>query len=79
MKRPRTDVRLISVLELREAVEKDIHHGKYNLACSTYLINTLIGLTEIVTGHIFVGFVDDERILIQHDTRLYVMELNRIR
>ncbi|KAI9592393.1 mutL-like protein 1, colon cancer, nonpolyposis type 2 [Syncephalis fuscata] len=36
------------------------------------------GLTNIITGHIFVGFVDDERILIQHDTRLYIMELNRI-
>ncbi|KAI8057848.1 putative DNA mismatch repair protein mlh1 [Syncephalis plumigaleata] len=62
VKRPRTDVRLISVLELREEIEQDLHHG----------------LTEIIAGHIFVGFVDDERILIQHDTRLYVMELNRI-
>jgi hypothetical protein len=35
--------------------------------------------TRIVTGHTFVGFVDDERALIQHETQLYMMELGPIR
>ncbi|KAJ1963577.1 DNA mismatch repair protein, partial [Dimargaris xerosporica] len=54
--RPRVEVRLNSIRELREAVRAEGDPIS----------------TAILTGHTFVGLVDYERALIQHDTKLYL-------
>ncbi|KAJ1983553.1 DNA mismatch repair protein [Dimargaris verticillata] len=54
--RPRVEVRLNSIRELREEVRADGDPVS----------------TAILTGHTFVGLVDYERALIQHDTKLYL-------
>ncbi|KAJ3161444.1 DNA mismatch repair protein [Geranomyces michiganensis] len=52
------EVRLTSVLELREEVQEARHRG----------------LTEVFATHTFVGFVDDSLALIQAGTRLYMVD-----
>ncbi|KAG6379640.1 hypothetical protein JVT61DRAFT_10158 [Boletus reticuloceps] len=56
---PESGCDLTSILELRKAVQKSIHHD----------------LTEIIKKHTFVGIVDDYRCLslIQHATKLYLI------
>ncbi|KAI8593436.1 histidine kinase-like ATPase [Geranomyces variabilis] len=55
-KRIPVEVRLTSVLELRDEVQQARHRG----------------LTEVFVTHTFVGFVDDSLALIQAGTRLYM-------
>ncbi|XP_054268512.1 DNA mismatch repair protein Mlh1 [Macrosteles quadrilineatus] len=52
----RRDIQLTSVLSLRREVEEGVH----------------MGLREIMSNHTFVGCVDRERALIQHETSLYM-------
>ncbi|TPX39872.1 hypothetical protein SeLEV6574_g06939 [Synchytrium endobioticum] len=56
-KRQYTDVRLISVLELRNEVKRTIHQG----------------LTELFRHHTFVGCIDEGRALFQYQTGLYMV------
>ncbi|KAJ3039014.1 DNA mismatch repair protein [Rhizophlyctis rosea] len=56
-KRDFVDVRLSSVLELRQEVQDSSHAA----------------LTSLFKDHTFVGCVDDEIALVQHQTRLYLV------
>ncbi|RKP39943.1 hypothetical protein BJ085DRAFT_14676 [Dimargaris cristalligena] len=58
---PRIPVRLTSILELRNEVQSN-HHRE---------------LTRLLNGHTFVGLVDYSRALIQHETRLYMINYIR--
>ncbi|KAJ1927869.1 DNA mismatch repair protein [Tieghemiomyces parasiticus] len=59
--RPKVEVRLTSVLELREELQAGQHTE----------------LTTILRNHTFVGLVDYERALIQHNTRLFMINYVR--
>ncbi|KAJ1833134.1 DNA mismatch repair protein [Coemansia sp. RSA 2711] len=59
---PRVEVRLTSILSLRKELQRQAHTE----------------LTQILSEHTFVGFVDDRRALIQHQTRLYMVNYCRI-
>ncbi|KAJ1679058.1 DNA mismatch repair protein [Spiromyces aspiralis] len=61
-KRPRVNVRLTSILELQQEL-KDTQHRE---------------LTQVLNGHHFVGFIDCTRVLVQHQTKLYVVDLQDI-
>ncbi|KAJ1643335.1 DNA mismatch repair protein [Coemansia asiatica] len=61
-KEPRVEVRLTSILGLRKELQRRAHHE----------------LTQILSEHTFVGFVDDRRALIQHRTRLYMADFCKI-
>ncbi|KAJ2776401.1 DNA mismatch repair protein [Coemansia javaensis] len=59
---PRVEVRLTSILNLRRELQRGAHAG----------------LTQILSEHAFVGFVDDRRALIQHQTRLYMVDFCKL-
>ncbi|KAJ2356536.1 DNA mismatch repair protein [Coemansia sp. RSA 2618] len=59
---PRVEVRLSSILNLRKELQRRAHTE----------------LTQILSEHTFVGFVDDQRALIQHQTRLYMVDYCKI-
>ncbi|KAJ1718623.1 DNA mismatch repair protein, partial [Coemansia erecta] len=61
-KEPRVDVRLTSILNMRKELQRQIHPE----------------MTQILNEHTFVGFVDDRRALIQHQTRLYMVDFCKI-
>ncbi|KAI8995133.1 putative DNA mismatch repair protein mlh1 [Gaertneriomyces semiglobifer] len=61
-KRPRINVRLTSVHELRE----DVLSKEYE------------SLTELFADHIFVGLMDSRLALIQHQTKLYMIDYLRL-
>ncbi|KAK9687085.1 DNA mismatch repair protein Mlh1 [Basidiobolus ranarum] len=61
-KRVRVQVRLTSVLELKNEVQEQSHHG----------------LTQLFGNHTFVGVVDDSLALIQHQTKLYLVNYQTI-
>lgn len=61
-KRARHEVRLSSVLELREAVSADAHSG----------------LSDIFREHAFVGCIDARLALVQHHTRLLVVNYHEL-
>ncbi|KAJ2596980.1 DNA mismatch repair protein [Coemansia sp. RSA 1722] len=61
-KKTRVEVRLTSILGLRNDLKRATHHD----------------LTQILSEHTFVGFVDDRRALIQHRTRLYMADFCKI-
>ncbi|ORY04078.1 MutL-like protein 1, colon cancer, nonpolyposis type 2 [Basidiobolus meristosporus CBS 931.73] len=61
-KQVRVEVRLTSVLELREEIQEQGHHG----------------LTQLFGNHTFVGVVDDSLALIQHQTKLYLVNYQTI-
>ncbi|KAJ3135190.1 DNA mismatch repair protein [Physocladia obscura] len=56
------DVQLSSVLNLRNQVKKNAHQG----------------LTSLFRDHTFVGPVDDRWILVQYQTKLYIMDIEEI-
>ncbi|KAI8580020.1 hypothetical protein K450DRAFT_238976 [Umbelopsis ramanniana AG] len=60
--RERVDVRLNSLLDLRKEVKKNEHKG----------------LSDIFADHTFVGVVDDALALIQHQTKLYLVNYSVI-
>ncbi|GAB5586850.1 DNA mismatch repair protein Mlh1 [Umbelopsis nana] len=60
--RERVEVRLTSLLELRKEVKKNEHKG----------------LSEVFADHTFVGIVDDALALIQHQTKLYLVNYSVI-
>ncbi|CAO3677948.1 unnamed protein product [Umbelopsis vinacea] len=60
--RERVEVRLTSLLELRKDVKKNEHKG----------------LSGIFADHAFVGIVDDSLALIQHQTKLYMVNYSII-
>ncbi|KAI8384686.1 putative DNA mismatch repair protein mlh1 [Radiomyces spectabilis] len=57
VKRPRIEVRLTSVLNLRKEVKRSEHTG----------------ITALFSNHTFVGCVDDALALIQHERSLYLV------
>ncbi|KAJ2172437.1 DNA mismatch repair protein, partial [Coemansia sp. RSA 551] len=59
---PRVEVRLSSILNLRKELQRRAHTD----------------LTQVMSEHTFVGFVDDRRALIQHQTRLYMVDYCKI-
>ncbi|KAI8319432.1 DNA mismatch repair protein MutL [Martensiomyces pterosporus] len=59
---PRVEVRLTSILSLRKDLQRHVHQE----------------LTKVLSEHTFVGFVDDRRALIQHQTRLYMIDYCKI-
>ncbi|KAJ2802244.1 DNA mismatch repair protein Mlh1, partial [Coemansia guatemalensis] len=59
---PRVEVRLTSILNLRKELQRRAH----------------VELTQILSEHTFVGFVDDRRALIQHQTRLYMLDFCKL-
>lgn len=59
-KRPRVEVRLTSLLQLRKEVKK----------------NELIELTTIFQNHTFIGCVDDSLALIQCEQDIYLINYN---
>ncbi|KAJ1851966.1 DNA mismatch repair protein, partial [Coemansia sp. RSA 2703] len=61
-KEPLVDVRLTSILNLRKELKRQLHPE----------------MTQILNEHTFVGFVDDRRALIQHQTRLYMADFCKI-
>ncbi|KAJ1897110.1 DNA mismatch repair protein [Kickxella alabastrina] len=61
-KEPRVEVRLTSILGLRKELQRHAHAE----------------ITQIFNEHSFVGFVDDRRALIQHQTRLYMVDYCKI-
>ncbi|KAG2181878.1 hypothetical protein INT44_008694 [Umbelopsis vinacea] len=60
--RERVDVRLNSLLDLRKEVKKNEHKG----------------LSDIFADHTFVGVVDDALALIQHQTKLYLVNYSAL-
>uniref|UniRef100_A0A1B6KAB7 DNA mismatch repair protein MLH1 n=1 Tax=Graphocephala atropunctata TaxID=36148 RepID=A0A1B6KAB7_9HEMI len=52
----RRDLQLTSVMNLRQEIEQDVH----------------VGLREILSNLTFVGCINQERALIQHETNLYI-------
>ncbi|KAJ2810191.1 DNA mismatch repair protein, partial [Coemansia furcata] len=61
-KEPRIEVRLTSIINLRKELQRHAHAE----------------LTQILSEHTFVGFVDNRRALIQHQTRLYMIDYCKI-
>ncbi|KAJ2460735.1 DNA mismatch repair protein [Coemansia sp. RSA 2424] len=61
-KEPRVEVRLTSIINLRKELQRHAHTE----------------LTQILSEHTFVGFVDNRRALIQHQTRLYMVDYCKI-
>ncbi|KAJ2721073.1 DNA mismatch repair protein [Coemansia sp. Benny D115] len=61
-KEPRVEVRLTSILGLRKDLQRHAHPE----------------LTQILGEHSFVGFVDDRKALIQHQTRLYMFDYCKV-
>ncbi|KAJ2005929.1 DNA mismatch repair protein [Coemansia thaxteri] len=61
-KEPRVEVRLTSILNLRKELQRHAHAE----------------LTQIFSEHTFVGFVDNRRALIQHQTRLYMVDYCKV-
>ncbi|KAJ2105513.1 DNA mismatch repair protein [Coemansia sp. S142-1] len=61
-KEPRVEVRLTSIISLRKELQRHAHAE----------------LTQILSEHTFVGFVDNRRALIQHQTRLYMVDYCKI-
>ncbi|KAJ2759946.1 DNA mismatch repair protein [Coemansia nantahalensis] len=59
---PRVEVRLTSILNLRKELQRGAH----------------VELTQILSEHSFVGFVDDRQALIQHQTRLYMIDFCKL-
>ncbi|PIA16095.1 DNA mismatch repair protein MutL [Coemansia reversa NRRL 1564] len=59
---PRVEVRLTSIINLRKELQRRAH----------------VELTQILSEHIFVGFVDDRRALIQYQTRLYMLDFCKL-
>ncbi|KAI8870356.1 DNA mismatch repair protein MutL [Ramicandelaber brevisporus] len=55
-------VRLSSIIELREELIRNEHSG----------------LSQVLREHVFVGIVSDTLALIQHDTRLYLIDYCRL-
>lgn len=80
------DVQLLSVLELRQEVY-DARHVGMSLALSewrrtgvtTNLTTHQTGLEEIMKHHTFVGVIDAVRALIQHKTRLFMVNYHELR
>lgn len=60
VKKPRVDVRLTSVLQLRKEVKKEENAG----------------LTSIFSYHSFIGCVDDVLALIQYEQNIYLVNYN---
>ncbi|KND03473.1 DNA mismatch repair protein MutL [Spizellomyces punctatus DAOM BR117] len=56
------EVRLTSVLELRDEVRQSCHKG----------------LTDVFAEHTFVGLVDDVLAIIQHQTKLYLVDYQNL-
>ncbi|KAJ2870539.1 DNA mismatch repair protein [Coemansia aciculifera] len=61
-KEPRVEVRLTSIISLRKELQRHAHAE----------------LTQILSEHTFVGFVDNRRALVQHQTRLYMVDYCKI-
>ncbi|KAJ2729558.1 DNA mismatch repair protein [Coemansia sp. BCRC 34962] len=61
-KEPRIEVRLTSIINLRKELQRHAHTE----------------LTQILSEHTFVGFVDNRRALIQHQTRLYMVDYCKV-
>ncbi|KAJ2633851.1 DNA mismatch repair protein Mlh1 [Coemansia sp. RSA 1290] len=59
---PRVEVRLTSILNLRKDLQRRANSE----------------LTQVLSEHSFVGFVDDRRALIQYQTRLYMVDYCKI-
>ncbi|KAI8851202.1 hypothetical protein BC829DRAFT_425062 [Chytridium lagenaria] len=57
-----TDVRLTSVLELRTNCEEACHKG----------------MTSLFKEHTFVGFVDHTSVLVQYQTKLFVVDIGEV-
>ncbi|KAJ1920752.1 DNA mismatch repair protein [Mycoemilia scoparia] len=60
--RPKVNVRLTSILQLRQELKDRTNRD----------------LTTILNNHNFVGFVDGFRALIQHQTKLYILDIQAI-
>ncbi|KAJ2742765.1 DNA mismatch repair protein [Coemansia sp. BCRC 34301] len=61
-KEPRVEVRLTSIINLRKELQRHAHAE----------------LTQILSEHTFVGFVDNRRALVQYQTRLYMVDYCKI-
>ena len=84
----RKEVKLTSVKSLQQAVRTSMHKGesihtvrpRSVQQCVIYYYRTYsyIDLTELFQNHIFVGCVDQTRALVQHQTKLYLVDVTRI-
>lgn len=79
-------MRLTSLLDLRKEVKKNEHKGERSWDGRTFSIRSiysqhmyLVGLSDIFADHTFVGVVDDALALIQHQTKLYLVNYSVIR
>ncbi|KAJ1966522.1 DNA mismatch repair protein [Dipsacomyces acuminosporus] len=61
-KDPRVEVQYSSILNLRKHLQRHSHPE----------------LTRVLSEHTFVGFIDDRRALVQHQTRLYMIDYCKI-
>lgn len=61
-KHPRKETELTSILRLRKKIEEAVHSN----------------LRELLSEHVFVGCVDVNRSLIQHETKLYLCNTRKL-
>ena len=59
---PRRNIGLASIQNLRRAIDENEHHA----------------LKELIEDHIFVGCVDRSQALIQHSTKLYLVNVTKL-
>ncbi|KAJ3202405.1 DNA mismatch repair protein [Entophlyctis luteolus] len=56
------DVQLTSILNIRQAIKSNAHHG----------------LTGLIRDHVFVGAVQDRWILLQYEQKLFIVEIEEL-
>lgn len=80
-KRSKIDVRLKSILSLRETIQKETHSGRRHRFMRFFNLNRVhyLGLYEIFHEHIFVGCINEELTLIQCHIKLYLVNCVELR
>lgn len=76
----RKEVTLTSVKSLQQSVRAKMHKGRKIAPDLLFLRLTYYDadLMELFQNHIFVGCVDQTRALVQHQTKLYLIDVSRV-
>lgn len=76
----RKEVKLTSVKTLQQSIRTRMHKGR--ISCIHFLRLKFIfldpDLMELFQNHTFVGCVDQTRALVQHQTKLYLIDVSRV-
>ena len=78
----RKEVTLTSVKSLQHSVRTKMHKGRKIAPDLLFLgltcYDVYVDLMELFQNHIFVGCVDQTRALVQHQTKLYLVDVSRV-